>query len=313
MGTCSAIGDLGILLVKGGASPRDFTSSPERYGFVFEDLKSRRGYIGTRGIDGTRAQLSNRVVLESYEVGGNIYFQPGPSDLDAWMQRALGGTKATNTIDPTETLPEFDILVYRDNGTFRYTNCQVDKAIFRASAGPNAGEAEILDMIIAIKCKSEVTPDDPAPTSWPGTIPAVPSGGNIIPYTFRMGVLTLGGTAYPMDSFQLLIDNNLQVRNRNSLTPTCIYPLSRRVILSCTLPFLTSTHTLSDTLYESGAAGSLKFTSGNRSCDFQFADLRNIYETPTIPGKNEIPLSLSMTAYQSGSTPDIRIVNDITP
>lgn len=303
--TCAAIGSFGKLLVQGGNTPRTFGVSSERYSFLYETLKSRRRLIGLNAIQGALDIDSDRAVAESYRIGGRIAMQPGPADLDAWLQRGMGGTKSGNIIDFASPLPDWDVLVHRDEGVFRYSTGMVDKLIFTARSGPNAGDQEILNMVVMAQFMTETE------ISWPGSEPSIPTGAQRTPYIFSQGVLNIGGTAYSFDAFQLIIDNGLVVRNRNSLTPTCMYPTQRRIYLSVNLPFLAANWTMANSAFTAPVTAFMTFTNGSRSCRFDFGALRNTRETPTITGKTEIPLNLNLEGYRNGATASLRATNII--
>jgi hypothetical protein len=190
----------------------------------------------------------------------------------------------------------------------------VGQAVFRGRSGPSeTGEEEIIDMVLLIYARSEITPSDTSPPAWPASPPTIPVTANQDPYIFSQGVLTLNGNSRPFDEFVLSIDNRLAPRFRNSLTPTCFLPLGRQVSLQVKNPFLTTTHSDSFNSWNTGFAGSLAFTSGTISTTAQFPHLRNVYETPTVPGKTEIPLSMNFEARATAATGyEIRFVNDST-
>lgn len=309
--SCGSMGDLARLLIEPGASPHTFDSNSEAVEFLYEDLGTDRKFGGMQGIAGTRAVSSERIVPLSYVPVGPLMIQPGADAIDKWMPRILGGTKSGNNIDPAETLPSFGYLVDRVAGIFRYDDCVVGRAIIRGRSGPGDGEPEVIDMVLLIFAKTEITPKDAVPPTWPGTPPAIPSGALHIPYTFPQGVLTLNGNARFFDEFVLTIDNGIVVRNRNSLTPTCLLPGSRRVSLSVRGPFTSTSFSDAFDFYAARYAASLRFTAGSISCEFQFPALRNLLRTPRVPGKTEIPLSMNFIAARTSATPyEIRVVND---
>ncbi len=229
--------------------------------------------------------------------------QPGPADLDLWLPRILGGTKASNVIGVTEALPVFDILVHKDNGVFRYKNCRVSQATFRGKSGPTEDEAEIINMSIGIIAMDEVE------ENWPGSEPSVPTGTGVVPYNFAQGTLLVTATQHPFDEFVLTINNMLQVRHRNSIKPTCVYSSGRIVRLEVDNPFTTTSWAAAKALYDPGTNGSLKFTNGARSVDFQFPLLRTPLETPVVRGKSEIPLSIKLEAYRTSGSAEISVEN----
>ncbi len=313
MSDCAAVGALAKLLIEPGASPHTFDSNSEAYPFLYETLSTNRTFGGTRAIYGTRTQWGTRLYKKPYLPVGRIAFQPGPADLDLWLPRILGGAKTGNNIDPAETLPTFGMLVSRDNGVFEYKDCIVGQAIFRSAGDPSEGEEEALEMVLTIMAKDEQGPSDSSPPSWPGSPPSIPSGATRVPYIFSQGVLTAGANARLFDRFVLSIDNVVRPRWRNSITPSCLTSFGRQVNLQVVNPFTADMESDSFDLYSVGMTGSLKFTAGALSLDFQFPDLRNFYKTPTVRSKGEIPLELNLQAFRTAATAyEIRAVNDST-
>lgn len=322
-GTCGAVGSLAKLVVANGASPHTF-SGGEAYAFVYESMATRRVTAGGRVIWGTRAERAERQVKTSYLPVGRLHLQPTPVELASWLPRILGDSVVGNTFRPAETLPSFGMLISRDNGTFQYNDCMVGQAVFRGRSGPSeTGEEEIIDMVLLIYAKQELTPAEgsaafPAGVTIPAIDPSLTTAVSQSPYIFSQGVLTLSGQSRPFDEFVLSIDNRLAPRFRNSLTPTCFLPLGRRINLQVKNPFLTTTHTDAFNSYSTGIVGSLGFTSGTCSTIFNFPHLRNVYETPTVPGKTEIPLSMNFEARATEASVaalqyEMYVVNDSTP
>lgn len=309
--SCGSMGDLARLLIEPGASPHVFDANSEATMFLYEDLGSDRKFGGLQGIAGTRAQYSDRIVPLSYVPVGALALQPGADAIDKWMPRILGGTKSGNNIDPAETLPSFGYLIDRVGGVFQYDDCIVGKTVIRGRSGPGEGEPEIIDMVVWIFARVERTPQDPSPPTWPGTAPAIPSGALHVPYAYHQGVFTLNGNVRTFDEFVLTIDNMVQPRNRNSLTPTCFLLGSRQTFLQLRGPFTASSFSDAFSFYSTGYAASIALTAGTISCTFQFPHLRNMLRVPRVPGKREIPQVMNFQATRTSATPyEIRVVND---
>jgi hypothetical protein len=311
MATCAAQGVFGKILIEpktaeGDADPT-FDNLSERYTFMYETMAANRKLNGTRSIVGTRSQYQTQLSKEPFTPMGMLGMQPGPLDLDLLLPRILGEAESTDVFALAETLPIFDMLIHRDNGVFHYKNNRVNQALFqgRSDAGEDEGNIVSLGMHI-------IGMDEVDTTAWPGSIPAVPVSARNAPYIFSQGVLTIGGTEYPIDEFKLSINNQLQVRHRNSLKPTCVFSAGREINLELRSPFTEAAYDMMWSLYSTSASATLVFTNGNMDTTFTFPALRSMIDTPSVRGKGEIPLSIKLQAFRTASDLELQITNDST-
>lgn len=304
---CSALGTFSRFAAHGGSSPRTFGVGSENYSILYEDIKSRRILQGNTGITGTRSRWAGKVRTHSYLVSGRVAMQVSPKELTAWLPRIFGGAISGTDVPLADTLPEFDLLIDRESDIYKYVDCQVVNAIIRGSSSEGGEKEDLIELIMTIVGKSETNGQ-----SWSGSIPALTVDANDAPYGFWEGVLTVDSAALPMDQFVLSVDNGLAVRFRNSLTPTCIRATDRIVKLAAQMPFTTTSHAKALASNTAAVTGSLVFTNAGMSTSFAFAALRNIYTTPTIPGRSEIPLQAEFEAYRTVSTAEVVITHDAT-
>lgn len=299
--TLASQGAQGSVYVEPGASAHTFDTSSERWEFKSESIKKKLTILNAGGIRGTRSNPKEATAAGPYEVGGNLSLNNvSPYLLDFWLPRILGANESTDTFAVAETLQAFGMLFNRVGEEFEYTDCYVNKATFRGRQG------ELVELELEIWGVTEV----------PGT--AIPSVAIDIsaasaPYTFCQGVLTLGGTAYTMMDFEVIIDNMLERRFGNSCTATSITPKDRMVYVNCTVPFTSVEDAALYDFAHAGIAGSIALTGSAISTTFTFANLKTITESPNITGKQEIVLPLKMQAFMSSTTREIVITNDSTP
>lgn len=305
MNTCSAFGAFTKLLIEPGAGT--FDASSERYAILGENLTRVQPYQGRRRITGDRSNYSDGVRPHSYVVTGGIALQPGPAELVNLLPRVLWG--AGYAIG--NTAPEFDILVDRENGIFRYTGCNMSRMVLRSKteSGAEPTDEELVECIIYIMAKEEQVNT----TSWPSPEPGLNLGAANVPYNHSEGVLTLGGAARPFKSWELVIDNMLEPVFYNSLSASCFRSRGRRVTLKTQNPFISGTLTDALTALNSGIAGSMTFTNGGMSTAFTFPHLRNKYVSPSIRGSGEIPLMLELEAFRTSGSAEIVVTHDATP
>ena len=287
------------LCMEPGAAPHTFDTSSEPYEFVAESVQKRGTILDTSGIRGTRSHHVARTRAGTYEVGGAIMLHPSPSDLDLLLPRILGAAESSDTFNLAETLPAFGILIDRVAETFEYTDCKVSRATFKGSAGG------LIDLVLEILGVAEITG-----TAFPSL--SLDTTAAAAPYVFSDGVLTLQSAARQMMDFELVIDNGLSPRFTNSQTATSLTPQDRTITLKTTNPFTAD----EVDLYEqalAGAAGTLVLTNGGMSTAFTFAALQVPAVSPVVGGKQEIPLTLEMTARMTGATRELVVTHDSTP
>jgi len=177
-----------------------------------------------------------------------------PKELDAWLPRILGGTETANVHSPGNALPAFDMLIKRDTATYRYNECMIASATFSAETsvgGDEDDEPSLVKMMLTIMGKDEVQ------GTWAEAIPDVDEEHKLY-WIAADSDLTLMGTAYPFDSFRLVINNMLKPHIRNSLRPVCIQSQGRVVNFA---PVIPKSATAVTNLYwtRPNGAGSLAF------------------------------------------------------
>ncbi len=307
--TCAAINTFSRMIAQGGSLPRTFSNTSEFVEYVIESLESDRPLQGGNSITGDAAPYDHSFRSHGYIPGGMIYFQNGPANWTAWLERIFGGPRSGTNIALNPILPSVDLLVDRENGIFRYDEQYVGQAVIRGNSSNGGDGSELIDMIVNMVGKGEGINT----TSFPDPAPAIASGAANAPYAFYDGALLFNGTAYDFESVNLIVNNNLIAPTRNSLTPKCVRSAGRTIGLQVRMPFLTTS--LADALAANTAsvAARLTFTNGNMFTRFEFPAVRNRFRTPNGRGRSEIPLSLDLTAARNAGSNQVIITHDDTP
>lgn len=311
--TCAAMGFAAKLLMQGGAGPRTFDASSEAYSILAETLSADRTYQGRRRLTGSLEMYDDAFREHSYLPGGAVVLQCSPKDLDNLLPRILGAAPSGNVYSPGTSFSggtgEFDILIDRENGVFRYTDCVVAKCTFRSATeeGNEGQNEELVELILYVFCKSETYA-----TVWPGTPPTLSLGGAYAPYAHWEGVLLANAHDTPYSEFELNIDNMMKPMFNNSKTPQCFRPMGRMVTLNTDNPFTPTTLADAQAMIASGIAGSLTFTNSTLSTLINFGKLRNNYKSPNTKGRGETRLPFKMIASASSIAPSIKFTNDST-
>lgn len=275
--------------------------------YMYEGMKKEGRLVGGQGITGSRSRIVERVRVGAYPVGGKIGLQPGPGLLDFLLPRILGATEDADDFDLAESLQSMSVMIDKVGSIFRYDNAYVNRAVFRATAGPGDNDPEIVELVLDLIAKTET-----GGLTWPGTVPALTITSNFMPYILSDAVLTIGGTPYQFKQFALVVENFLQTRWVNSLTANQICPRDRRVSLIIENPFTSTEYAAfyGSSDQSTGLAATLVFTNGTMSTTFTMPCLTWPDETPTVRGKQEIPYWIVFDALSSDADPELTVTND---
>jgi len=275
-----------------------------RFDILSEGVIKSQTLMNTSGLRGTRSNSANRARLGTYSVGGTIMVNPSPNMLDVLLPIILGAAESSDIFAVAEALSVFGIMVDRVGQVHRYSDCKVSRAVFRGSEG------SLLELELDVMGKAEVVGE---------TFPVDITLGNAAadqPYTFMDSAsgYIINSVTYPINSFELTIDNLLEARFRNSVTATCITAQDRIVSLRTNHPWTT---TEAAALYNGtmfpGLAGSLTFTNGGTSLKFDFPNLQSSDQSPSVQGKTEVTYDLDMLALETAATKEIVVTSDSVP
>jgi len=308
MTECMSLGSEAKLIIEDGALPRTFDVNSERWDFLYETLTKKRRRIGNRTIKGDLSDWKERNVEGASMVTGVIAFQASPLLLSKWIPRIIGTiTNGDNPdgdpiYEPGTSLPSFDVLIHRAAKVFRYSECYVNQCEIRGESSPGEEEPEIVDVVVQLVGKTMSNA-----TAWPDPEPEPDVSVNSLPDVIGLSTLNVGAESRDFDRFILTIDNNLQVRWRNSLTPTCIRPGMRKVRLQTNNPFITDTYDELHETLDAPVSGILRLVRGDAYTEFEFGTLDNMGEDPNARGKTEMPHVLDFQALRdyTNSIPEI--------
>ena len=261
--------------------------------FVSHHIKETREIIEDDGLRGTRTRALERVNQGNIKIAGSITMQPTPAEMSLVLPFVLAstGTALTDALG--------DVTVVIDNGTKTETH------LGRFTSAHITGEP---GKKINLKL------------SYVGKTLTVSSGGSLSgtpditvrPYMFYdMGSgVTIGGTAYAIDKFDLGIDNKIEPTYMMGQTATDLEPTDRVITLGIQTKYNTAEQALL-TLAQAGPviasplAGSIAFTNGANSMSFTMASLVAMSETVTIPGRNHLRLPLNYHCYGVSTTREL--------
>ncbi len=293
----AAMGHQALIYAEPLAAPHTFDSSSEVYEFLSENVQKRAIILDTSGIRGTRQHAEERTKAGTYEVGGSFTINPSPADLDLWLPRILGAAEVADLFDVAETLPVFGFLKDLDSEQFEYTDCKVNTATFRATAGG------LLELEINIMGLTEVV----GPTFVVKT-PGIATNND--PFAWSEAVVTLVGNAHTCMDFEVTIDNQLRRRFSNSITATDLTSGDRIVTGKFTTPYSTANELLLYSQATAGSAGTVVFTNGTITTTITLGVLQVPDVTPVVNSKDETVLQIEGIARSTGATKEIAFTND---
>jgi hypothetical protein len=319
-------GAFGAMLLEptpSGGSPT-FDASSHYVEFLRENIAKVGRHGGYNGIRGSLSEASERVRELAGFYSGEIHMYVSPNDI-AWMgDELLGFTESpagTFTSDDASSMPYFALLIDRDHGLFQYDNCMVDywQIRGRAPAFRESGEPDMVLLTIGvIGCSEEDSINDSV--AWPVSPPSIGVAAADAPYKFQdtynesgdASRITINSVNAHVEEFVFRVSYNLKAKYTNSLKPHSLRPRRRRVEAKFRVPW----NSTNQSLYRQAVAGAqldLDFFNGNLSTQFQCVKFQVPDRSPTIPGKDQVSLTVQGVARMSSTTRELVIVNDNTP
>jgi hypothetical protein len=124
------------------------------------------------------------------------------------------------------------------------------------------------------------------------------------------GAFVIGGSTIPLNSFEVTINNAVELRTTNSRTATAATATDRLVTVNFTVPYGDATYS---TFTDSDVTATLTFSALAQSLAFSFAGIRFNQATPAINGRGEIQYTLSGQAMRTSTTAELVTTLDSTP
>lgn len=257
-------------------------SGTSTYGFC--TLAKRATHLERQGIRGTRSHDVDDVVEGPYTVNGQISLNPSNTELAALDVRAIG---AGGTV--AETLSEFAVLVDKGADVYTYANCKVNRMTLSGRQG------ELINLTLDVEGLTE---------SATGSSPAEPSSAT--PFWFDDVVLTIGGTAYEVEAFELVVDNALLTDRFQMNESRADLPEGDRMVTLRTEHSYSSNTSGLHTVAIAGSTGTLVLNDGGgNSRTYSFGKLQAPNDGPEVASKGPIPLVKNFVARKDGATKEI--------
>jgi hypothetical protein len=219
--------------------------------------------------------------------------------FDFFLPHILGTAESTDTFNVADTLIAFDML-HDPYGTgseaTKFTELFVNRASLRFAAG-------LLRLTLDVVGKTE-TLDQTFTANALGSTATVDA-----PYVFydtSAGWTIQGASSLEIEEGELIIDNVLDVKFRNSRTATSIRAADSIITLVSHTPLTASQW---NTFYSDKAAAdaTIAITNGTVATTFTLFNLKLVDSGPGMGGKDEVPLILTGNARSDASDPNIRV------
>lgn len=274
-----------------------FTTNPIALGVRDFDLIGDRQFGMETGKRGGREEWSCRArVLSDNVVGGfNIY--PTDAELDWLIERAIGdnisGYPAGAAV-PAETIPGW--YCWSDKGgvqSFLYDGLRINRFVL------SGAETQMINARVDLvgATESEVTD--------------LSAGATVVDcdsvFHFSDVVLTIGGSAFGLKSFELSLDNQIADQYENSVTRSLFESQRLLVRLRVQAAYRSDTKAL----YRKAIAGdddcTLEIDDGVNAYTFTFGNLKIPGRGPTVPEIGEVLMPLEMMAGRTTTARSVSI------
>lgn len=280
----------------------DATTAMTHIAFQSESLQETIGFINGNGITGTRSHYIERIREGVKNNGGNLTWFPQTSELAVILPK-IHGANASGTSYPLGEQPASIIALkeIESSNVHSFPSLYVNQASFSGSHG------QAISLSVDFVGTSSVTVQSGFPTSTSLTF----NTANDF-FAFQDAVLIIAGTTYSMSSFNLTINNAIELRQANSRTATAAIATDRSVTLEVTL-YEGDTTAAFSTFTDADVTASLTCTTNNQSLAYTFAGIRFTNQTPVINGRGEITYPITGQCMRTSAAAEFACVLDSTP
>jgi hypothetical protein len=268
---------------------------------VVESTVGKQGEIlDAQGVLGVRTRREDRTRAGLVRVGGQLVLEPSLRMADFFTPYVLGAeeTSPPDAFPVADTLPGFDMmhdLFTSGTSAIKYGELYVNRATLRFAPGMLRWTLDLIG--------KTATTGQTFPSVTLGTVANVDD-----PLVFHdcASNVSLKSTTVEIDTGELVIDNHLDAKFRNSQTATSIRATDRTVMLSTTIPLTSS---LLTTFFGDKAAATATIIltrAASHTWTITLYNLKNPDQSPRVSGHNEVPLILESHARSDGTNPDVK-------
>lgn len=259
-------------------------------------LALSENFIDVNALRGTRSHGSERVRRGTRRVDGTLLFAPSAVDLVTLLPLCFGGTPSGTSYPLAETLPVSDWMAYRDGTIYHYNGVVVETATFSAQEGGP------MTLSMTVVGKDEVAE---------GSMGSAAIDLTTQPFTLMDAAVSVASGAREVSGFELTVRNTLEVKYRNSLTPTQIVTIDREVSLSLPISLGTDSALYGSAL--AGVAATITLTNGAVSLAFSMTKVQAPRAELPLGQRGILDFPWRGIARKDGSTNELTCTLDSTP
>jgi len=265
-------------------------------------------------ITGDRSEHGERARKGPSVYSGTITFGVSPAEMAFWAPYFMGKTASGNTFSFAtngNALLPFSVLIDKVTATFEFSSCYVTKAVVVGKQNGPGGPPNFLTLQLSIVALAyQKNPSGP-------TASISLADGSFYPLVFEdtASAIKISNTAYETKQFMILIDNYVQARYVNSVEPSILYPIHRKVALQTRHPYDSATAALDAVALSASPTSNntITATNGLVSILWTFGVLQLVSQSPVVGGKQEIDLVSNYVSRMTGSTRELELTIDSNP
>lgn len=286
-----------------GDNPHTFSGTSTRFEVVSSSVSKKGEVLDGMGLLGSRTRREDRTRAGLIRVDGSIVLEPSIRMWDFFLPYILGADESTDTFNVADALQAFDMLhdpFGTGSNATEFDELYVNRASLRFAPG-------LLRLTLDVVGKT-ATAGQTYTSAALGSTALLDEP--LVFYDSASG-FSIQSSTVAIEEGELIIDNVLDVKYRNSQTAQSIRATDRIVSLVTNIPLTSTTWT---TYFgdKSAVDATIVLTRSTLSTTITLFNLKNPDEGPGAPGKGEAPLILRSAARGDASDPDIRVVVDET-
>jgi hypothetical protein len=294
-----AFNRFGLANIRSGGNSVEFYLDDVTYtAFEFLEgttLGANETFTDPNGVRGSRQHAAARVRRTQRSTSGTIVTAPSATELDKFLPWILGADESADAFALAETVPARYVKTYRDGTKHLYDGLKVNRAVF------SCAEGGVLGLSMDVLGVDEVTDGDATESD--------PIDDDAGPYVLADCVLSGASTQYAFRQISVEVNNALQVKYNNSVTPSAIHATDLMVQVSLSLPYGDAS-----ALYGSSVSGVTvvaTFTNGNRSLALTMSGVAAPKQPLPIGQRSARDLTwVGVARRTSAPLPPIAVTND---
>ena len=265
-----------------GDNPHTFSGTSTRFEVVSSSVSKKGEVLDGMGLLGSRTRREDRTRAGLIRVDGSIVLEPSIRMWDFFLPYILGADESTDTFNVADALQAFDMLhdpFGTGSNATEFDELYVNRASLRFAPG-------LLRLTLDVVGKT-ATAGQTYTSAALGSTALLDEP--LVFYDSASG-FSIQSSTVAIEEGELIIDNVLDVKYRNSQTAQSIRATDRIVSLVTNIPLTSTTWT---TYFgdKSAVDATIVLTRSTLSTTITLFNLKNPDEGQGAPGKGEAPLT----------------------